>query len=100
LSGPASQPTTALRSRDGSERGASSLEAATDTIDYVVTDPAGLIATSTAFIIDASGIPPVPDYYETTTNPHLMAAASAVAPPLGSESAECYAFCQRPSESW
>jgi hypothetical protein len=50
---------------------------ATDTIDYVVTDPTGLTATSTRLvIIDPASIPLVPDYNATTA---LLTAASSTA---------------------
>jgi hypothetical protein len=43
---------------------------ATDTIDYVATDPAALTATSTRLVVvDAASVPLVPDYNATTTLP-------------------------------
>jgi hypothetical protein len=44
--------------------------AATDTVDYVATDPTGLTSTSTRLVVvDAASVPLLPDYPATTTLP-------------------------------
>jgi hypothetical protein len=52
--------------------------AATDTIDYVATDPIGATATSTrAVIVGAASASLVPDYNATTTMPSLPSATTS-----------------------
>jgi hypothetical protein len=52
--------------------------AATDTIDYVVTDPTGLSTTSTrTILIEAASAPLVPDSNATTTLPASPSATTS-----------------------
>jgi hypothetical protein len=52
-------------------------ETATDTVQYVVTDPTGLTATSTrTILIEAAAPPLVPDYPATTTLPTAAASST------------------------
>jgi hypothetical protein len=55
---------------------------ATDTIDYVVTDPTGVTATSTRTVIiqAPASVPLVPDYSASTTLPSAPASTATTSP--------------------